>query len=181
MTRSLPDRFESHTLAFDGRIVKGYAVTVRMDDETVVQRDYLHYPGAAVILPILPSGDIVFIRNRRFAVDEHLLELPAGTLDAGEDPALCAARELTEETGYTARTFTRLGSFYSSPGASDEMLHAFLATDLVAGEQALEAHEEIAVETFDPATVRGMCLSGLIHDGKTLAALGLYWASQGED
>jgi ADP-ribose pyrophosphatase len=180
MTRSMDDRFESHELAFDGRIVKGYAVSLRMADGTVVDRDYLHYPGAAVILPVLPSGDIVFIRNRRFAVDEHLLELPAGTLEAGEDPARCAARELTEETGYTARTLVRLGSFYSSPGASDEMLHAFLATDLVAGDQALEVHEEIVVETFDPVTVRGMCLAGSIHDGKTLATLGLYWASQGD-
>jgi ADP-ribose pyrophosphatase len=179
MTRRLQDRFESYELTFDGRIVKGYAVKLRTDVGAIVDRDYLHYPGAAVILPILPNGDIVLIRNRRFAVDEHLLELPAGTLEAGEDPALCAARELTEETGYTAGSVKPLGAFYSCPGTSDEMLHAFLATDLIAGEQALEVHEEITVETFSPDQVGAMCLDGTIHDGKTLATLGLYWASKG--
>jgi ADP-ribose pyrophosphatase len=176
----LDNRFASHELVFDGKVAQAYAIEVRMDDGQVVKRDWFHYPGAAVIVPILDDGSIVMIRNRRFAVDETLLELPAGTLDAGEAPAICAPRELAEETGYVAGCIEPLGAFYSCPGTSDEKLYAFLATDLTGGEQSLEAHERIDVETYSPDEVRAMMRSGELHDGKSIAALGLYWLSKGE-
>lgn len=177
MGKSFDERFVSHELVFDGYVAKGYAVQVRMDDGRVVSRDYFHYGGAAVILPVLADGSIVLIRNYRFTVDEHLLELPAGMLEAGEDPALCAARELTEETGYTAGSVTPLGTFYSGPGTTDETMHAFVATDLAAGEQNLETYERITVEVYSARDVRRMVLDGTIHDAKTIAALSLYWLS----
>lgn len=177
---NLDKRFAGHELVFDGKVAQAYAVEVRMDDGQIVKRDWFHYPGAAVIVPVLDDGSIVMIRNRRFAVDETLLELPAGTLDGDESPAVCAARELTEETGYVAGRIEPLGAFYACPGTSDEMLHAFLATDLTLGEQALEAHEQIEVETYTPDQVRAMMRSGELHDGKSIAALALYWLMKGE-
>ncbi len=175
MNRTFDERFVSHELIFDGKVAKGYAVEVRMDDGRVVRRDYFHYGGAAVILPVLADGSIVLISNYRFAVDEHLLELPAGMLDANEEPADCAARELTEETGYSAGRVEKLGAFYSGPGTTDENMHAFLATELTAGDQNLEMYERITVEVYSQGQVRRMVADGEIHDAKTIAALGLYW------
>lgn len=175
MSKSFDDRFVSHELIFDGTVAKGYAVEVRMEDGRAVRRDYFHYGGAAVILPVLDDGSIVLIRNYRFAVDEHLLELPAGMLDADEEPGLCAARELAEETGYLAGRVEKLGAFFSGPGTTDENMHAYLATKLTAGDQNLETYERITVEVYPEGLVRRMVADGEIHDAKTIAALGLYW------
>jgi len=169
------DRFERSELVFDGKIAKGYRVFLRMGDGRLVERDFLHYPGATVVLPVLDDGAIVLIRNWRFAAEETLYELPAGVLEAGEDPALCARRELAEETGYSARRIEPLGWFFSGPGTTDERMHAFLATGLTGGRQDLEEYEQIDVEVLPDAQVRRMVLDGTIHDAKTLAALGLYW------
>lgn len=146
-----------------------------MDDGRLVRRDFFKYPGAAVILPVLDDGSIVLIRNYRFAVDEHLYELPAGMLEPGEDPEACAARELAEETGYTAARFEKLTEFYSGPGTTDEKMRVYLATELKPGAQALEGYETIAVETHSDDEVRRMIAAGTIHDAKTIAALGVYW------
>ncbi|MDY6914448.1 MAG: NUDIX hydrolase [Planctomycetota bacterium] len=172
-------RIEKKELIFDGRIAKGYKVGLRMPDGKVIPRDFLHYPGAAIILPVLADGRIVMIQNYRFAVDENLYELPAGILEDGEDPAACAARELTEETGYAAGQIEPLGWFYTAPGTTDERMYTFLATDLTDGRQALESYEEISVEICTGRQVRGMVADGRIHDGKTIVALGLYWLSRG--
>ena len=172
---SVDKRFEYQQLVFDGKVAKGYVVGVRMPDGRIVRRDYIHYDGAAVVLPILDDGRIVVIRNYRFAVDEHLYELPAGMLKKGEDPLKCAARELTEETGYTAAKIEKLGQFYTGPGTTDELMHAYLATGLCDGRQNLETYEQIAVEVLTERKVREMVTSGAIHDGKTVATLGLYW------
>jgi len=171
----MSDRFDYDELVYDGRIAQVHKVGLRMPDGEVVQRDLIRYPGAAVVLPILADGAIVMIRNYRFAVDEELLELPAGLLERGEAPAACAARELTEETGYRAGKIAKLGWFYPGPGTNDELMHSFLATDLSLGKQNLEAYEQIEVEVFEETEVRQMVADGRIHDGKTIATLALYW------
>lgn len=134
------------------------------------------HPGAAVVLPILDDGRIVLIRNRRPVLDgEALLEVPAGTLDDGEEPLICARRELAEETGYRAERFTLLTSFYSSPGIMTERMHVFLATGLTPGPTALEPGEEIAVEATPLADALAAVREGRIQDGKTIITL-LYYA-----
>ena len=168
-------RFEYDELIYKGAVVEVHKVGVRMSNGQVVGRDFLHYAGAGVILPVLEDGSIVMIRNRRFAVQENLWELPAGMLEDGEGPAVCAARELTEETGYTAGTIEKLGQFYTGPGTADEVMHTYLATDLTDGQQDLEVHEDITVEVVGEGDVRRMIRSGEIHDGKTIASLALYW------
>ena len=168
-------RFEKDELVYKGRVLDVHRVTLRAKDGSSIQRDLVHYNGAAVILPVLEDGRIVLIRNYRYAVGESIYELPAGNLDGAEAPSHCAARELTEETGYRAGSIEPLGSFLAAPGSSDEMLHAFLATGLRDGPQELERYEEIEVEVVSPSRVRQMVLSGEIHDAKTIATLGLYW------
>ncbi len=171
----MSNRFEYDELIFDGIIAEVHKVGLRMADGCVVQRDFIHYKGAAVVLPVLDDGSIVLIRNYRFAVDEHLWELPAGILEDDEEPELCAARELKEETGYAAGSIEKLGEFYPGPGTNDELMYSYLATNLVDGEQNLETYEQITVEVFPEAKIRRMVADGTIHDGKTIATLALYW------
>jgi ADP-ribose pyrophosphatase len=168
-------RFEYDEVIYDGRVSEVHRVGVKMPDGTVADRDLILYTGAAVVLPVLDDGSIVMIRNYRFAVDQTLWELPAGMLEKDEDPAVCAARELTEETGYTAETVRPLGMFYTTPGTSNEEMHAFVATGLTDGEQDLEGYEQITVEVLPEQRVREMVLDGSIRDGKTIATLAWYW------
>ena len=97
----------------------------------------------------------------------------------GEDPAVCAARELTEETGYTAGRLERLGGFYTCPGAATEYIHAFLATELTDGRQSLEAHERIVVEVVLPERLDEMIRTGLLRDAKSIAAFSLWRLKEG--
>jgi ADP-ribose pyrophosphatase len=159
---------------FVGRRFRVVRHTQRLGDGTTVTRETVQHPGAVTILPILPDGRVCLIRNYRVAVNETLIELPAGTLDAGEDPAACAARELAEETGFRAGQVEKLAEFFMSPGILNERMHLFLATRLVAGDAELESGEQIEplLATWDEAMkwVR----DGQIRDAKTLVGL-LYY------
>jgi len=169
------ERFHSDELVYDGRIMKVHRVGVPMRDGRVVMRELVCYSGAVVILPVLDDGRIVLLRNRRFAVDETLWELPAGMIEPDEEPQHAAPRELAEETGYTAGRISKLGQFFTGPGTCNEVMHAFVATKLTAGPQALEPYEEIEVAAVAAEEVRAMVADGRIHDAKTIAALALYW------
>ncbi len=137
-------------------------------------REIVRHPGAVVVLPFLDDGRVVLVRNYRVAVKERLVELPAGTIDSGEDPLATAMRELAEETGYNAGNMELLLTFCMSPGILDEKMHLFLATALTAGEMALEPGEDINpfVCTWDEAL--SMVRRGEIRDAKTLVGL-LYY------
>jgi ADP-ribose pyrophosphatase len=144
-------------------------------------REVVVHPGAVIILPILADGRIVLIRNRRHTVHQELLELPAGTLEkkpdgTPEDPARCAARELVEETGYSARNLAPFGWFYTSPGILTEKMYAFIATDLAPGAQHLEDNEQIRVELLDESTVLRLIRENRIVDAKTIATVLKYFA-----
>jgi ADP-ribose pyrophosphatase len=138
-------------------------------------REVVVHPGAVVILAVMDDGRIVMIRNQRFAVGKELIELPAGTLEEGEEPILCAGRELIEETGYQAATLEPLTSFYSSPGFYTEKLHVFVARGLTHVGQQLEDTEHIRVEPMTLADVLGKIQCHEIEDAKTMAAI-LYYS-----
>lgn len=171
-------QYEKDELIYRGRVLELHKVTVRTKQGKLIERDLVHYNGAAVILPLLADGRIVLIRNYRYVVGEYLYELPAGNVDRGEDPEVTAARELTEETGYQAGKLEKLGAFLAAPGTSDEVLHSYLATDLRPGRQALEEYEDIAAEAFEPARLKEMVREGTVYDAKTIATLALYWLRQ---
>jgi ADP-ribose pyrophosphatase len=174
------ERFVTDEVIYKGRVAEVHKIGLRTGDGRVVTRDLVRFGGAVVVVPVLADGSIVMIRNYRFAVDEALCELPAGMLEPGEDPQHCAVRELTEETGYVPGRIEKLGEFFTAPGATDENMHAFFATDLADGSQNLEGDEEISVHVLPEAQVRGMIRRGDIHDGKTIAALHLYWLRKDE-
>ena len=156
---------------------------MRSTSGNILQREVVVHPGAVIILPILEGGRIVMIRNRRHTVGQELLELPAGTLErkadgTPEDPALCSARELTEETGYQAATIRPFGWFYTSPGILTEKMYAFIATGLTPGEQALEDAEQIRVEVLEEAVVRRLIRENRIVDAKSIATVLRYLAER---
>lgn len=142
-------------------------------DGTTHTREVARHPGAVTILPLFDDGRICLIRNYRVAVDQTLIELPAGTLEPGEDPAATAARELEEETGYHARNVRELCRFFMSPGILSERMYLFAATGLTAGPARLEGGELIAPFVISWAEAMAMVERGEIQDAKTLA--GLLW------
>ncbi len=137
-------------------------------------RQYVRHPGAVCICPILEEGGqrkIVFIRNERFTVEQTLLELPAGTLEPGEDVAACAGRELVEETGYEASEIVPLGTFFTTPGMTDEVMHAYAATGLRHVGQRLEPDERIEVEAVSVDVAVGRLDDGTLADAKSIVTL----------
>jgi ADP-ribose pyrophosphatase len=146
----------------------------KLPDGTMRPREVVVHPGAVVIVPLLDDGRLCFIENYRIAVEQTLLEFPAGTIDPGEDPAVTAPRELAEETGYQARKWQKLGEFFMSPGILNERMHVYLAKDLTPGPTALELGEQITSRLTTVEEALEMIDRGEIVDAKTLAALLLY-------
>jgi ADP-ribose pyrophosphatase len=158
-------------VVYKGQRVDMVLRKVRTSSGKQIVREVVVHPGAVIILPVLADGSIVMIENLRHTLNEKLWELPAGTLEKGEDPALCAERELEEETGYRAKQITAFGWFYTSPGILTEKMYAFVATGLEPGPQALEENENITVMPKSPEQIRGMIRENRIVDGKTIAVL----------
>jgi ADP-ribose pyrophosphatase len=143
-------------------------------DGHAVRRQVIRHPGSVVILPIWDDQRVCLIRNYRAAADQHLIELPAGTLEPGEDHASTAARELTEETGLSARHWRELTSFYAAPGILDEHMHLYLATGLSEGTPHREAGEEIENVVVPLDEALDWVRQGRIRDAKTIVGLMYY-------
>jgi len=160
-------------------IYRGRVFTVIRDDVQHKSgyrgvREVVEHHGGAVVAAMFPNDDVLLIRQFRYPMQREIFELPAGKLDAGEDPQHCAARELSEETGYRAATFQKLTALMTTPGFCSEVLHIYLATDLIDGVQRLEQGEEtIDVMRVPIREAIRMCADGEISDGKTIAGLTL--------
>ncbi len=134
-------------------------------------KDTVQHPGAVTVLPILDDGRVCLIRNYRVAVGKTLIELPAGTLEPGEEPAQNAKRELAEETGFTAASIEKLREFTMSPGILNERMHLFLARGLQPGKASLEPGEQIESLVVPWGEAMRMVADGSIEDAKTLVGL----------
>ena len=165
---------KSRELLLETPLFKVARLSFEAKDGGEIIRDVIEHPGAAVILPLLDDGRVVLIRNVRHTVGKVLWELPAGTLEEGEAPDACAAREVEEETGYRAGSLAPLTEFFASPGILNERMYGFLATDLVQTSQSLDDDEEIEVFPIPQWQVRDMLKDGHIEDAKTITLL-LYW------
>lgn len=145
-----------------------------------VEREMVRHPGAVCTLPVLAGVGsagpaVVLIRNRRFTIGRDLWELPAGTIEPGEVPLDCAVRELEEETGYRAGRIVPLGTFYTTPGMTDELMHAFAATGLEPVGQRLEEDEQVRPVVVPAAEALAMIDRGELMDAKSIVTLLLGW------
>ena len=164
------ERLASRTV-FAGRRIEVRVDRLRLPNGAEHDFEMIHHPGAAAIVPLLASGEVLMLRQYRYATGGWLLEVPAGTLEPGESPEQCAARELTEETGYRAGALQPLGWIWTTPGFTDERIWLFLATDLTGGRQALERDELLTLERLPLARAAAMAAGGEIVDAKSVAAL----------
>ena len=137
-------------------------------------REVIRHPGSVVIVPEVDEDHVCLIRNVRVAVNQTLIELPAGTLDPNESPLDCSFRELAEETGFRAKQMTPLVTIYPAPGILDEKMHIFVATDLSAGEAAREPGEEIENLIVTWKEAFEMIRDNEIIDAKTIVGLMRY-------
>ncbi|OGN96119.1 MAG: hypothetical protein A2Z71_10120 [Chloroflexi bacterium RBG_13_50_21] len=155
-----------HGRAFDVRRDK-----VRFQNQNIAHLDIIEHVGAVTILPVNADGQIIFVRQYRHAAGQELLELPAGTLEAGEPPENCALREIREETGFAAGKLSKIGEFFLAPGYSTEYMVVFLATDLHPSPLPGDADEFITIEAIPIEQAYELALHGGLQDGKSLAAL----------
>jgi ADP-ribose pyrophosphatase len=159
---------------FEGRKVALEVRRLRGSDGREAQREIVRHPGSVAILAFPEPGLVLLERNWREAIGREMLEIPAGTLEPGEDPVVCAARELVEETGYQAMCLEPILTLHPSPGILTEQMTVYLAADLTAGEPSREAGEEIANVLAPVDEALAMIADGRITDAKTVAAL-LFW------
>jgi ADP-ribose pyrophosphatase len=161
---------------YTGKIISLDVDSVRFPDGSIGELEMIRHSGASAIVPFLsdPRGEdpqVLMIRQYRYAADGYLYEIPAGRLDKGENPRDCAARELKEETGCTADHFDHLLTIYTTPGFTDEKIHLFLATGLVAGETKHEVDEFLDLHPMRLSRALEMIEAGEIQDAKTVIGL----------
>ncbi len=159
-----------------GRFLHAFRDTVRLPNQNLATREYVVHPGAVMVIPMLDTPEglrLVMERQFRYPVGQVMTEVPAGKLDPGEDPWLCAQRELLEETGYTARQWARAGVLHPVIAYSTEVIEIWFAKDLSLGERQLDTDEFLDVFTASPAELMAACQQGLLTDAKTLT--GLLW------
>ena len=159
-----------------GRFLHAFRDTVRLPNQNLATREYVVHPGAVMVIPMLDTPDglrLVMERQYRYPVGQVMTEFPAGKLDPGEDPWLCAQRELLEETGYTARQWARAGVLHPVIAYSTEVIEIWFAKELTLGERQLDTDEFLDVFTASPAELMAACQQGRLTDAKTLT--GLLW------
>lgn len=156
---------------YRGRMFALRQERVRYPDGREASFDIVTHGGAVTILPLDGDGNIWFVRQYRQGVRGLLLELPAGTLEAGEDPQVCAGRETQEEIGMAAGKLQPLGTCFLAPGYSTEFMHFFLATDLQPNPLPQDENEYLVIEKIPAAQALEMVTAGEIQDAKTLAGL----------
>ncbi|MCE5188992.1 MAG: NUDIX hydrolase [Eubacteriales bacterium] len=160
---------------YRGKIVHLFCDTVRLPNGKSAMREVMRHPGAVCVVPLTEDGEVIMVRQYRHPFSRTLLEAPAGKLDPGELPEVCARRELSEETGAEAGELEFIGDFYPSVAVLDENIHLYIARNLTFRNQHTDEDEFLRVERVPLATLVEQVLSGEICDGKTQAAILKTW------
>ncbi|MDP9728697.1 NUDIX domain-containing protein [Alicyclobacillus tolerans] len=175
---SLVETTVDETTLYSGRILQLQKRKVRLANGREASREVVIHPGAVAIVAEPETNYLILVRQFRNAPHELLWELPAGKLDAGEEPSIAACRELREETGYTAKSIELWHSFYTSPGFANEKIWLYFSRDLVKSQQQLDEDELLHMHFFSRDEVAEMLKTGALTDAKTL--IGVYrWLMQG--
>ena len=156
---------------FKGRVLTLNLETVTLPNGATVELEIVRHPGAASIVPLKDDGTVILIRQFRLAAGGFIYEIPAGKLHPGEDPRDCAARELEEEIGYRATRLEKIGTFFTAPGFTDEVMHLFKATGLVPSQQQLDHDEVLEVIEMPLEKAVALIQDGTIRDAKTIIGL----------
>jgi ADP-ribose pyrophosphatase len=169
MTHELLNR----KVVYSGRAFEVAVHEYRLPDQRVRSYDVVEHLPAVTLVPVDADGNVIFVRQYRVGGQVDLLELPAGVLHEGEDPAEGAGREVREETGMAAGKLTRLGGFFMAPGYSSEYMHVFLATDLRPDPLPMDDDEFLEIEKIPVARAMEMARRGEFQDGKSIVSLTL--------
>ena len=167
-----PPQLLKHRLFYEGQKFNFEVSRFRLPNKSVGDWECIRHPGGSMAVPVTSSNQFILVRQYRFALQARLLEFPAGTVEIDEQPLVTIQREIKEETGYKAATWRSLGKFPNAPGYSDEIIYAYLATDLEKlpeGPQ-LEADEDLEVLLMDAETLEKEILAGTPIDAKSIAA-----------
>ena len=169
---------------YDGRIMRVRRDTIRVNKATgavEATREVVEHPAAVTIVPVDADGNVLLVRQFRWAVGLPLLESPAGGLEEGESPEECARRELREETGHAAATLVRLGGFWLAPGYSTEYMHVFLATGLRPDPLPADEDENIELVAAPWGDIPRLIRDGEVQDAKSIAALQMAYFLHGAE
>jgi ADP-ribose pyrophosphatase len=159
------------TEIYRGRVIRLDVHTVQLDNGNRSMREIVTHPGAVAIVAVDEQQRVLLVRQFRFAAGRELLEIPAGTLEPGEDPMDCAARELREETGFRPLGLTSLGGIYVAPGYTTEFIHLYLCQAMKYDPLNMDDDESIELVRVPLKEVSSLILSGQIIDAKSVTAL----------
>lgn len=166
-------------LRYSGKIIDFYSDYIELPNKKVVEWDFIKHKGAAAIVPVDKSGNIIMVRQYRNAVERTTLEIPAGGVNTGEDMKTCASRELEEETGYVPKNVEHLIDMYTTVAFCNEKIGIYYATELEKSTQNLDEDEFVNVEKYSVDELVQMILDGVIQDAKTITAIFAYKAKTG--
>ena len=172
--KSFHEKTLSETTVFEGRVFRLVRKIVKLPNGKTSTRDLIVHPGAAAMIPIDAEGRILMVRQFRKAAGKEMIELPAGTLDPGESVRACVQRELQEEIGFKAKKLRRLISYYPAAGYTTEVIHIFVAKDLVPSQQDADSDEFLEVVPMRLEKILDGIRRGKINDSKTIIGI-LYY------
>ena len=164
---------------YKGKIVNLRVETATLPNGAIATLEIISHPGAAAVVPFKDESTVILVRQYRHAIGAYIYEIPAGKLSPGENPKECAQRELEEEIGYTADTLEPVVTFLTTPGFTNEVIHIYKGTNLVAGTQNLGPDEIIEVLEMPITAAIAKTRDGTIRDGKTIVGLQTIWLQMG--
>jgi ADP-ribose pyrophosphatase len=170
MSDGMGEVIQRETRIYDGRVVKLDVLDVQLPNGEPAKRELIRHPGAVAIVALI-GDEVLMVRQFRIAAGRVMTEIPAGTLNVGEDPLVCAERELQEETGYKPGKIESIGGLFVAPGYTTEFIHLYLATDLSESRLAMDDDEFIEVDRVSLSDALLMIDRGAIIDGKSIAGL----------